>query len=277
MRRRILYTVIPSLESGPTPVALVKESRSSKDYIRGQRNHGYVFFQYTLSGKGLFTSKRKSVSLPPGTLCLCDVNNNDYSYRFHPESNQPWEFIYIKIKGESFRIWTEDMNKKFGYIYHLPLDHSLIQNYLNCLNSHQKHYVISASDAVRMCANIQSALLERQEDQKTNKVKSQIVNDGITLIQERITLPLSVQEIADCLEISREHLSRIFKDQLGITPYSFIINTKMEKAKIELTQTLIPIKEIAYDMGFSSPELFTQIFKRNYKITPKQFRKMYSL
>jgi AraC-like DNA-binding protein len=128
-----------------------------------------------------------------------------------------------------------------------------------------------------MCANIQSALLESKEHNESNKVKSRIVNDSIVLIQERTALPITAQDIAECLEISREHLTRIFKDQLGVTPYRFIVNMKMEKAKHELIQSDTPIKEIAYDLGFSSPELFTQVFKREYKLTPKQFRATYSI
>ena len=59
--------------------------------------------------------------------------------------------------------------------------------------------------------------------------------------------------------MSREHLTRIFQQNMGITPYKFILLEKMEYACNLLRTTTLSVKEIAYETGDSSPEHFSRL------------------
>jgi len=83
---------------------------------------------------------------------------------------------------------------------------------------------------------------------------------------------LSVEELADRLHMSRVQLYRKIKAILGISVSDHINNIRLEKAKEMLKSTDLNISEIAYAVGFSSPNYFSTAFKSKYGATPKEFK-----
>lgn len=84
-------------------------------------------------------------------------------------------------------------------------------------------------------------------------------------------------ELADKLSISREHFSRVFKKQLGISPYRFIINKKIDQSKLKLRNTSLPIKAISADLGFTSAVQYSTLFKKYTGVTPGRYRNIYRI
>ena len=76
---------------------------------------------------------------------------------------------------------------------------------------------------------------------------------------------------------SREHISRTIKKHLGITAVEFINEFKLNYAANLLRNTNYPIIDICYTIGFDSVGYFYKAFKNKEGITPKQFRKRYSI
>jgi len=83
---------------------------------------------------------------------------------------------------------------------------------------------------------------------------------------------LSVEQLADNLQMSRVQLYRKVKAILGISVSDHINNARLEKAKEMLISTSLNISEIAYMVGFSSPNYFSTAFKSKFGVTPKEFR-----
>lgn len=82
----------------------------------------------------------------------------------------------------------------------------------------------------------------------------------------------SVEHLADELNISRVQLYRKMKAITGESISDYIQNIRLEKSKLLLQQTGLSISEVAYAIGFSSPNYFSTSFKNKYKISPKDFR-----
>ena len=72
--------------------------------------------------------------------------------------------------------------------------------------------------------------------------------------------------------VSAGHLSRAFKESTGMTIHGFVQEVRLEHAKRLLTNTDRPIKEIAYELGFSHPPAFAAAFRRLSGETPGNFR-----
>ena len=68
----------------------------------------------------------------------------------------------------------------------------------------------------------------------------------------------------------------IFTQQMYITPYQYILERKIEHAKILIQQQKITITDIAFKMGFSSYVNFCNAFKKITSKTPSNFRTFYS-
>jgi AraC family transcriptional regulator len=81
---------------------------------------------------------------------------------------------------------------------------------------------------------------------------------------------LKLDEIAAIAQLSLYHFIRLFKQSLGITPYQYILQHRIEKAKYLLTHSELNIAEIAAQTGFCDQSHFTRHFKRMTGVTPKQ-------
>ncbi|MBJ2125958.1 substrate-binding domain-containing protein [Flavobacterium sp. IB48] len=82
----------------------------------------------------------------------------------------------------------------------------------------------------------------------------------------------SVEELADKLGVSRVQLYRKVKAIIGINISDHINNVKLEKAAELLKSNEMNISEIAYSLGFSSPNYFSTAFKNKFGISPKEYK-----
>lgn len=83
----------------------------------------------------------------------------------------------------------------------------------------------------------------------------------------------SVENLSTIVGVSRVQLYRKVKSILGINISDYIINYKLKKAKYLLKTSTDNISEIAYTLGFNSPNYFSTVFKTKYGFTPLKYKK----
>lgn len=99
------------------------------------------------------------------------------------------------------------------------------------------------------------------------------INRAARLIQERHEDPLSLGDVAGEVGLSRERLSRLFHESLGITFSEYLTQARLATAQERLRNSDVPITEIAYASGFQSLSQFNRSFAKVEGISPRQFRK----
>lgn len=99
-----------------------------------------------------------------------------------------------------------------------------------------------------------------------------LVIDVANYIQHHLSSPISTQEIADALFLSRPYLSKKFKEESGQTLSEFIQKHKIDEAKRLLKYSNKSILAIAVYLGFSSQSHFTRVFKKITGKTPGDYR-----
>jgi AraC-like DNA-binding protein len=92
-------------------------------------------------------------------------------------------------------------------------------------------------------------------------------------VDENYLTLYSPGQIAEGVCISQQHLQRLFKKYLKVTPYQYINNLKMNKAAVALLETNRSIAEISKESGFPDPLYFSKRFKIIYGSGPRKFRK----
>lgn len=91
-------------------------------------------------------------------------------------------------------------------------------------------------------------------------------------INEHLNQDIKLADLAQLLDISQFHFSRLFKQSIGITPYQYLLQQRIELAKQLLKQTDQSIIDIASLCGFNSHSHLSKQFRQLTGITPKAYR-----
>jgi AraC-like DNA-binding protein/quercetin dioxygenase-like cupin family protein len=95
---------------------------------------------------------------------------------------------------------------------------------------------------------------------------------AIEFMHDNFDRDLSLEEIASSAYLSEYHFSRLFKQVTNLSPGVYLANVRIEKARQLLSDTRLPISEIASRVGYHSQSHFTKVFKSITGATPRAFR-----
>jgi len=93
------------------------------------------------------------------------------------------------------------------------------------------------------------------------------------LIEDDLLRQGGVSELAQRLSVSDRHVRRVFRAELGVTPAQFAQTQRLLLAKRLLTDTSLPITEVALASGFGSLRRLNALFRQRYRFSPTRLRK----
>lgn len=109
-------------------------------------------------------------------------------------------------------------------------------------------------------------------DRKQPTFRHHMVNKVIMYINDQLESDLTVENIAAHFKISTSHLSRIFREHVGITLVEYLNVRRVEESQYYLRHTNKSITSISEQFHFCNQSYFTRIFKKYTNVTPKHFR-----
>jgi len=111
-------------------------------------------------------------------------------------------------------------------------------------------------------------------------VKGKISDDGMKVvvdyIERNIKKGISLEDVANHVNISTYYLSKIFKKEMGVNFITYITDRKMELAKEMLATTDVPVLNIALDLAYNEANYFSKAFKKKTGYTPSEYREKFS-
>ncbi|MCE5977612.1 GlxA family transcriptional regulator [Pseudomonas sp. JR33AA] len=84
---------------------------------------------------------------------------------------------------------------------------------------------------------------------------------------------LTVDELAKLVNMSPRHFSRVFMQEVQVTPAEFVERARVDAARMALECNQLPLKTIAYECGFHSSHHMRCVFVKRMGVSPQQFRK----
>ncbi len=103
--------------------------------------------------------------------------------------------------------------------------------------------------------------------------RHRIAQAAASLIEDGVLNEIGTDGIADRLGVTGRHLRRVFHGEFGVAPIAFAQTQRLLMAKRLLTDTTLPITEVAYAAGFGSLSRFDALFKERYRVSPSRLRK----
>ncbi len=113
----------------------------------------------------------------------------------------------------------------------------------------------------------------KMSDLSKNRVVSRHIVVAIDYIRSHIQENLTVESIADSLSLNSSYLSKLFKQEMGITLSRYIREQKINVACNMLRHLDESSLTIANYLGFSSQSHFIQVFKKSTGMTPEEYRR----
>jgi two-component system response regulator YesN len=102
---------------------------------------------------------------------------------------------------------------------------------------------------------------------------SKIILSALDYINIHFSENISLSDVADNINLSKNYLCDLFKKELGVTFINYVTNLRIEKAKEYLVSTDMKMYEVSDAVGYSDYAYFSQIFKKHTGITLSAYRR----
>lgn len=237
-------------------------------------DESHILFQYSLSGEGRIKIGNEIYPVPAGHGFLCDPLDPDLAYYYPEHGREPWEFIFVVIHGN--RAAFRELTGQYGSVFALDANQIIIRKLTHLSRLHERAgyqaQYLPTSTATGLVGELFSALIASKEENEAATPAQHILRQAIREINENLEKRVTVETVAQAITVSRVHLARVFKQELGISPGTYIDQQKVRRSCELFRQTNLTIREIAYLIGYENPGDFSRMFKRVTGQLPSKLR-----
>ena len=258
----------------PLPDLVVEETQTSPAYRMDGRLRGESGGQLsiTLRGRGGIRIAGEDHPLVPGRAFLHNHDDPDVCYYYPPDGTGNWNFLWMAFDGESARNLIAEVNRKYGYLFDVPLNSPLVAKLMSYKNYQNEILVLSPIEAGTFALETIGMLCSSKENELRESPRSSLIRDVQTVIAAELAGELDAESLAKRFRISREHLSRIFREQTGSTLHDYITRARLRMAVDLLLQTRLTAKEIAASCGYTEYSVLYRLFRQRLGHSPDELR-----
>jgi AraC family transcriptional regulator len=91
-------------------------------------------------------------------------------------------------------------------------------------------------------------------------------------VADHLAEEMSIERLAELVELSSSHFSHVFKETTGMTPLQFVTRERITRAQQMIRETTRSLIEVGLEVGYTSPSHFAHVFRRVVGVTPTEFR-----
>lgn len=223
---------------------------------------------YIVSGKGKIVINSVSMSLQANTVvcvkpqCKAKISTTDGTLNS----------IYIQYsEGEADYLYMMSLFKKNGPIcsVHSKETFFCFRN----IEVEMEREQVNRYYLVAEIMQIFSQFTPSVQLKESRRYQNRYLQRAIDIIQQNPTIPISVNLLAERVNVDRSYLYRIFKKETGLSPWEYMIDYKLRLSEEKIKKKNENIQSIFNKLGFSSYYLAENKFKEKYGVTPREYRK----
>lgn len=227
---------------------------------------------YISKGEGYFQSDHtKKTKINKGQAILLFPGQ---WHSYHPNIETGWNEYYIGFEGPLIdHIVENNFVSQRNQILNPGVSEELVQLYSTAMRAAKEDKPHSQQHLAGIVMNILGMIISISQDKAFEVNKSdEIIERAKIIMRENIRKDIDIKQIAKKLSVSYSWFRKVFKEYTGFAPSQYIQELKIRKAKELLTESNYSIKEISYDLNFSSYEYFLSFFKKRVGLTPSEYR-----
>ncbi|KXA07845.1 AraC family transcriptional regulator [Clostridium perfringens] len=228
---------------------------------------------YVTKGYGTFKFNGKVYNLKQGDIFIL---LKGMQVEYVASIDDPWEYYWIGFSGSNANEYLNRTSITDSCVANCEENSKIPQIILNMCEI-SKTYNPSRSDDILLLKELYSLLYALIEEfpkpfEYKDKELHTYIQDALNFINSNYMHSITVQEIADYVNLSRSYLYKMFIKNLGISPQRYLINLRMYKATLLLKGTKLPIGEVASSVGYSDSLLFSKTFSKHFSMSPLNYR-----
>lgn len=244
--------------------------QARKNYFTERENMAGILVLYTLAGEGELEYGGKRYIVKRDDIMLIDCDK-PHCYRTSERAGR-WDFAYAHVNGTAaqgmFELITGWRDVVFG------ADADRMQSLFDVLLNVRE---LDSLDEAIFCSEALSALFGELAGLRKGRSPANETGDraerAIEYIKANFHRKVTVDELCECLFLSKFYFIKLFRSHTGVTPYEYLSNYRVNQAKYLLRNTSKSVSEICFACGFEDTSNFIRTFKKIAGITPLQFRK----
>lgn len=234
-----------------------------------RQNYGNYMLLYVTRGVLAVSAEGSTYLIQEGQAAFfnCHVHHTYYAKGFVA-------FSWIHFDGSNTReFYLQYRDKKKGIVFRGSSAEQIYKSMSSIISCYQNDLTIKEEENSRNIYECLCILLFSEAEDHGPEASGNVINKAKEYIRENIKEGLTLDIVANHVGLSASHFSRIFKKETSYSPYEYIILVRINKAKHLLKTTDMPIKEIAYEVGYHSESNFCNSFTQRIGISPINFRK----
>jgi AraC-like DNA-binding protein len=188
-------------------------------------------------------------------------------HRYRPNSDTGWTESWVELRGPLIRKLIDNGMLVPNDLIRRQTQMGKVETTLEMI--HRKASNIQRSDA-ELCA-LGMQILATWIDCPHNEPSSQIhrtVKEAERILTDRYSEQLDIQELARSLGVAYSHFRREFKAQTGYSPWKYVLHVRLSRVCRFLLSSEATLEDIASSVGFSSSSHLSAQFKKEYGLSP---------
>lgn len=234
----------------------------------GIRDHYLI--HYIISGSGTYIVGKQQYHLQSGDTFLVYPNTE---VTYFADREDPWEYCWVGFTGSdaSIILNATDFTREQPVIKDTPEGDAIKCQLLHIYDARGNEF----KHAVEMTGRLYTALALFMHNATKNTESAsvnQYVQKGIEYISANYSYPITVEDIASYVGLSRSHLFRSFETVLGQSPKEYLTEFRMKQACYLLEHSSLSVTAIAISVGFDNSLYFSKTFHRANGLSPREYR-----
>jgi AraC-like DNA-binding protein len=241
----------------------VDKGRILNEYQLLYITNGNGIFTFGNSKQSCFITEGKMFFLMPGVW-----------HTYKPLENSGWNEYWIGFKGKIIQnIVNEGFFINRAPVFNIGLNERIIDLYLKAIeiaNEERAGFQQALSGIVMHILGLMYYRDKTRDFEDIELINK--INKAKVIMRESVYKSLTAEDISRQLNISYSGFRRAFKEYTGSSPSRYMLELKLNEAKLLLSTTNQPVKEISYVLNFENPDYFPIFFKKRTGLTPVEYR-----
>lgn len=231
------------------------DEQCSPDKGRVRTLREYYLLHYVYEGAGKVTFEDRVYEIEAGQMFIIHPYETAV---YEPDPANPWHYCWVGFdtKLEIPRLKTKHrLNARYA------------EHIFRAINSTDEGMIGREYYIAGKIMEFLSTLVRPDSDdgQKT------FVDTAVEFIQKNYTRPVTMDGMAEQLHITQSYFTTAFRQQMGISPYQYLMDLRLARAAELIAENGYNVSEAAISVGYNSIYNFSKMFKKKYGVSPSRY------